>query len=103
MKWLFGKKEKEKKETAGEFVKELKERIRHIEEMKEKEEVAHVGLWTVKLIYDEALERIEGTPWLVFVMSTVYNFAEFEAFERYEDALKFFKEVKKALEEEVEE
>lgn len=103
MRWLFGKKEKKKEETAGEFIKEVKERINHIREMKKKEEVAHVGFWTVKLTYEEAMERIEGTPWLVFIMSTVYNFAEFKKFEKYEDALKFFKEVKKALKEEVKE
>ena len=101
MRWLFGKKEKKKEETAEEFVKELKERIRHIEEMKEKEEVAHVGIWTVRLEYDEVMERLENKPWVVYVLSTWINFAEFREFEKYEDALKFFKEVKKALEEEV--
>jgi len=103
MKWLFGKKEKKKKETVEEFIKELKERIRHIEEMREKEKVAHIGLWTVRLEYNETMERLENKPWAVYVLSTWMKFADFVGFEKYEDALKFFKEVKKALEEEVEE
>ena len=103
MRWLFGKKEKKKEETAEEFVKELKERIRHIEEMKKKEKVAHVGLWTVRLEYDEVMERLENKPWIVYVLSTWMKFVDSVKFEKYEDALKFFKEVKKALKEEVEE
>ena len=103
MRWLFGKKEKKKEETAEEFVKELKERMRHIEEMKKKEKVAHVGLWTVRLEYNEVMERLESKPWVVYVLSTWMKFVDSVKFEKYEDALKFFKEVKKALKEEVEE
>lgn len=99
--WWFRKEKKEKEEknkkTPEEFVKNLEERIEHIKKIREMEKVKYIGLWTIRLRYDNMF-AVEGKPWVVSVVNRYYHFVELEKFENYEDALKFFEELSKELE-----